>query len=813
MIALGHPLAPLLAYRQWIPVRLVPLANLKTDKLPIDHRSGEPSNAHDPAIWLDYATALQYAQQRPGYTVGFVLTAADPWFCLDIDSCLQPDNTWSPVAVAFCQALPNTVVEVSQSGRGLHLWGQGAVPLHRKKRTDLGLELYTERRFIAIGSHAQGDMTQPCPTIAKIAADYFPPDPAGVEVPDEGPCAEWSGPADDDELLSLARRYRSAAAVFGDGVRFSDLFDANVEALARRWPASGRADGLPYDASSVDASLAQRLAYLTGRDPARIDRIMRRSPLARPKWERDDYMARTIRGACGRQQQVLQDKPSAQAATASLRSIYIGKDTPLETALTLVRHCYTREGRPCLKSWQDAFYLWTGAAWREATAADIKSRIYGFIHEHGYSPFRPNQSNVSNVLDALKHAPGVHLDSAFIAPGWLHSDAVVPTSEIVACANGLLHLPSRALLPATPDLFNMNAVPYRYESHALAPAAWLRFLADVWPQDPEAIATLQEMFGYLLTPDTSQQKIFMLIGPKRSGKGTIARVLTELLGADNVAGPTLSSLSDSFGKAPLLGKLAAVIADARLSGRVDQKEVAEQLLSISGEDRVDVNRKFQKQISVRLGVRFVMLTNEIPRIADASGAMASRFIILKMWESFLGREDPGLTSRLLQELPGILNWAVEGWHRLKARGHFVQPQSAAEAVQELADLGSPIGAFVRDECATGPSATVKVDDLYRAWSTWCVLQGNPHAGTKQVFGRDLTALLPSITVKRARDGADRERWYVGIGLRGPQWSAVPPIAPSTHTTSPHISTPQITASDLCSAMDRGPSRTKATDSA
>ncbi len=60
------------------------------------------------------------------------------------------------------------------------------------------------------------------------------------------------------------------------------------------------------------------------------------------------------------------------------------------------------------------------------------------------------------------------------------------------------------------------------------------FLKSLWPDDQQAINTLQEIFGYLITSDTKQQKIFSLVGPMRSGKGTIARILTALLGQDSV---------------------------------------------------------------------------------------------------------------------------------------------------------------------------------------------------------------------------------------------------------------------------------------
>ena len=98
-----------------------------------------------------------------------------------------------------------------------------------------------------------------------------------------------------------------------------------------------------------------------------------------------------------------------------------------------------------------------------------------------------------------------------------------------------------------------------------APAAWLAFLEELWPDDPESIAALQEFFGYVISGRLDLHKILLIVGPTRGGKGTIARILGKLIGPANVAGPTLSSLSGDFGLAPLIGKPLAVISDARLS--------------------------------------------------------------------------------------------------------------------------------------------------------------------------------------------------------------------------------------------------------
>ena len=229
--------------------------------------------------------------------------------------------------------------------------------------------------------------------------------------------------------------------------------------------------------------------------------------------------------------------------------------------------------------------------------------------------------------------------------------------------------------------------------------------------DLSSADALQEAVGYLLGGDTSQQKMFLLVGPKRAGKGTIGRVLTGLLGAHNVAAPTLASLSTNFGLSPLIGKPLALISDARLSGRTDSSAVVERLLSISGEDSLTVDRKYKEPWTGRLPTRLVLMTNELPRLADASGALASRFIVLVLTQSFYGRENTQLTETLLSEAPGIFNWALDGLDRLNERGHFVNPESGSDAIQQLEDLSSPVTAFLRDACIMG-SHSIEVGRLW-----------------------------------------------------------------------------------------------------
>ena len=261
------------------------------------------------------------------------------------------------------------------------------------------------------------------------------------------------------------------------------------------------------------------------------------------------------------------------------------------------------------------------------------------------------------------------------------------------------------------------------------------------------------------------RKFSFSISPKRGGKGTIARVLRGLVGVENFCGPTLASLALPFGLWALIGRSVAVIPDARLSTRTDKAVVTERLLAVSGEDTLTIDRKCLPSIHAKLPSRLVILSNEIPRLADASGTIASRLIALRMNRSWYGAEDPGLTGKLLAELPGVLLWSVGGWARLRQRGHFVQPASGAALVCEVEELASPVGAFVKQCCAVGPDHQVARQELFDAYLEWCKTEGKVAPADAAMFGRDLRAVVSALEDRQHRADGNRLRTYVGIGLR------------------------------------------------
>ena len=331
--------------------------------------------------------------------------------------------------------------------------------------------------------------------------------------------------------------------------------------------------------------------------------------------------------------------------------------------------------------------------------------------------------------------------------------------------SALVHLETGHQVPPTPRFFAPYALEFDYRPDAPPPTEWLQFLATVWGTDTAAIETLQEWFGYCLTPDTSQHKILLLVGPPRSGKGTIARVLRRLIGVENTVGPTLASLAESFGLEPLIGKPLAIVGDARLSAKSDRSVVTERLLSLSGEDTLSCNRKNTSYWTGQLPTRLVLLTNETPWLTDSSRALAGRFLVLHMTESFAGREDRALEARLAAELPSILNWAIAGWKRLRARGTFVQPESGKAMVEELRELSSRITTFLADACEIDPSYQEAIPHTYLAWCHWCDQQGESNPGSTRALAKELRTVLPKLSSDKStkRDGQSL-KLFTGLRL-------------------------------------------------
>jgi len=452
---------------------------------------------------------------------------------------------------------------------------------------------------------------------------------------------------------------------------------------------------------------------------------------------------------------------------------------PLRNADKFVMWKFSTEGVSTMRLFAGSIYLYDGKVYHQKHMNFLTKEVYRFL-ERGYVfdpekrkhvPFTPNKYNVEALEHALRSL--IFVDSQRF-PCWATPVVGAPdVTELVPFKNGLLNIKQwmktgeDSLLPHTPALLSTSLLPMDFHPQAVCPQ-WRTFL-DQALLDAESIEALRLWFGYCLTHDTSQHKMLLLIGPPRTGKSTILRILRAILGEHNAAAPSLSSLGSEFGLAPLMGKLAAIIPDAHIRTG-DRVRVLETLKCIIGEDPITINIKHKDQVTMRLSVRFSLAANDLMNFPDASGSLVSRMIIIPVPNSFEGQEDRGLESRLLTELPGICNWALSGLRQYHETGKLIQPAVGLEEVSEMERLSSPYKAFVKDMCDYPMMGqTTSVDDMWLAWQDWCIHE-NHHPVTRATFGRGLKSACPK--AKKVLRGPKEAREYqyenIAINAEGKQ---------------------------------------------
>jgi putative DNA primase/helicase len=223
------------------------------------------------------------------------------------------------------------------------------------------------------------------------------------------------------------------------------------------------------------------------------------------------------------------------------------EEAPLPFARAMRRARFTISDAPTLLRYQGEWYRYVSNHWQSVIDDFVESAAWQHIEATGTAPTPKIVNAVVRALQAVSY-----IDQSVTPTCWLDGSGRKAVS-LVVCSNGAHDLDTGESFPVTPLLFNLYALPQAYDPNAADPVEWLKSLGQIWPDDQESIDCLQEIFGLMLTGDTSFQKIFLLIGQKRSGKGTILRKLADVVGEANIASPTLGYLGETFGMASLIG--------------------------------------------------------------------------------------------------------------------------------------------------------------------------------------------------------------------------------------------------------------------
>ena len=332
-------------------------------------------------------------------------------------------------------------------------------------------------------------------------------------------------------------------------------------------------------------------------------------------------------------------------------------------------------------------------------------------------PYAPVPFNVNGLVEMLGN--DVHVPfNVNPPPCWLRGpDQDKLSCDIINVANGLLHYPTRKLLSHTPDYFSTSVLPMEYNAKASCPT-WMRFISEVMKGRPHLIAGMQEALGYSLSSNRNMQKIFFGKGPPGTGKGTFARVLQALHGAGNFSNPTMFDLDEKYGLEGTIGKAAMIVTDVtpRMSS---MDHAAEFLKGVSGQDNREVRRMAKVAWQGVIGAQVWMFGKHMPNFGVSAEEINRRLIVFPFDVSFVDNPDMDLTTKLLAELSGILNWALIGYERLMKRGKFVETDESKEAKKQLINLSDPVMAFVGDRCELAVDEWIErplLTAIYEQWS-------------------------------------------------------------------------------------------------
>lgn len=301
--------------------------------------------------------------------------------------------------------------------------------------------------------------------------------------------------------------------------------------------------------------------------------------------------------------------------------------------------------------------------------------------------------------------------------------------------NGLLNLTTFELEAHRKDSYLTVRVPITYDPEAHCPI-FKKFLNDIFSEDQECINAIAEYMGYATTAETRAAKSLVLYGNGANGKSVLADILVELCGKENVATVPLKDLENPFKRASLVGKLLNLATENEL-GRSGLN--TQFFKAITSADMIDAEIKRGPCFSFRPICKLVFALNNLFFSPDLSKGFFRRLLIIPFEREFIGAEaDKGLFEKLKTELPGILNFALEGLKRLRDNNYnFTEPQKSEKALLEYRKTIDPIFEFVSESIQKAPAhKTIKNDVLYKAFRSWC--EKNGHKGSAEIGKRKLT---------------------------------------------------------------------------
>lgn len=744
------------------------------DKLPIDPKTGKAAASTDPMTWADYATAAAAAAPLGCRGIGFVL--GDGIAGIDIDHCIDPATGAVDARALDIVAAMQSYTEISPSGTGLHILFCGRKPGPACRRAlggGLGLEMYDSGRYFTVTGRSWHDPPLPLADRAAEAAEIYrqyldKPKPAAPTAAQATPVQPRpAGGPSDAEILEKAKQAKGG--------------DKLAALLAGDWQAYAASH------SEADLALCNLLAFWLGADKARMDAAFRSSGLYRPKWDQrrgaDTYGNITLARALAECQEVYDPTPAppqvpaeeAKAEVADLlRSMGITpskkpEQAPVPAAPAPGRKTYSLDDTGNARRFRDQYgdkvrynytqgcwMIWTGQVWRRDETAAVKQMCDAMLDgmEKGLFGIHDPQQAAA-LRKFIQKSRGSHAKDNLLKEAQ-HLTGIPATDNdfdkargVLNVQNGVLKLRSGKLCGHDRARLITRLAGAAYDPSATAPA-WLRFLDDVTGGDKNLQNYLQCMVGYMLTGSTREQCIFFLYGDGSNGKSTFLEILAELLGtyAMNAQSDTITARRSSDGPrtdiARLKGARLVTISECPADVWLDEAIVKQ----LTGGDVVTARYLYGREFEFRPEFKLIMATNHKPRIRGTDSGIWRRIRLVPFTQRIPEeRQDLQLPDKLRTELPGILNWALEGlrqWMQASSGGKrrgLPHCKAVDSATAEYRGEQDRLKQFLEDCTEPAPGYTIQAGILYQVYRRWCEENGERYPLTGNKFGREIAKAL------------------------------------------------------------------------
>lgn len=334
-------------------------------------------------------------------------------------------------------------------------------------------------------------------------------------------------------------------------------------------------------------------------------------------------------------------------------------------------------------------------------------------------------------------------------------------SPVLAVANGLLDPVTRTLMPHDPRWFSTTKLDIAFDPAARCPR-WLAFLSEIMEGDGERVAVLQELFGSCLDVSQPAKWFGMLVGGGDNGKSVVLNVLRFLLGTANISAVTLDALlrsnHASFG---IFGKLANIVGD---QGYMESKCEA-WLKTLTGGDLIAFDQKHRDIIFAESRTKLLISANDPPTFSDKSDALWNRLVAIPFnYVVPAEHKNPALLTleHWRDELAGILNWALDGLQRYRAKG-FSKSAKCDALKERHRQTSDPARAFLVEhyEYVGGDSFTA-TPTIYLAYLQWIAANGYDRKLTSNRFGMAIASAFPNAKDGRGRVHGKQFRGWHGL---------------------------------------------------